>query len=157
VKDGDLPFNERQVNNLGESLFEIWAKENNVRYQRNGTDQTNNLIPNFFKLSPTIRKSPDYISWAVRDKGIRCALFCVKGTENFKHEEYEIIDWLIKTYETEEWPIIYAFFFKNYEPIFKTANEVKSLFENAGQDYSWPDGKRYRKLGVWPKNKDKQI
>ena len=135
-------FFQRQSHiNIAEELFQEWAERKNYSIYRLGFTEKSNPIQKFYNLSDVLRNVPDYVI----ERGDKLFVVNVKGTGNIKQKEYRIIPELIKSYSSSKSPLIYAFCFKGYEPIFKTAEDVMRLYEQ-GIDSKWNDGIVYRHI-----------
>jgi len=140
--DGSETYSDRQKHiNIAEVLFIEWAKVKNYKLNRIGFDEKSDSVPNFFKLNPILRNLPDFII----NRDSKSFVVNVKGTANIKRKEYDLIPKLIECFSTEEAPLIYAFCFKDTEPIFKTAASVIELFDQS-VDKNWSDGIVYRNI-----------
>lgn len=124
----------------GESLFKKWCSDNDWYCEKFGFDNYLTL-KNFWFLNPILRNTPDFII----EKGAKIFAVQVKGTPNFKEKEYDLLDEFIKSYHTSKAPLIYAFCYNNQKPIFKKAQDIKSLYQQS-EDKIWDDGKIYRTL-----------
>jgi len=126
-------------NNKGEILFKKWCSENEWDCQKFGFERD---IKNFWNLNPILRNIPDFVI----EKGAKIFVVQVKGSPNFKQNEYHLLDEFIKSYYSDEAPLIYAFCLDK-NPIFKKTEEVKKLYQES-QDKIWSDGKIYRTLNL---------
>lgn len=124
----------------GEMLFKKWCSENEWHCQKIGFDGY--PTKNFWLLNPLLRNIPDFVI----DKGAKIFVVQVKGSPNFKQNEYHLLDEFINSYHSPEAPLIYAFCL-DQNPIFKKTEEVKKLYQES-QDNIWPDGKIYRTLNL---------
>jgi hypothetical protein len=141
--DASESYSDRQKHiNIAEELFTEWALKKEYKISRVGFDEKNGYVDCFKYLNIVLRNLPDFI--IERDK---CFVVNVKGTGNIKKTEYELIPKLIDCFSTEKAPLIYAFCFRNKEPIFKFANEVISLYEEK-EDRVWSDGVIYRNINL---------
>lgn len=125
-------------NCTGETLFKKWCLENDWYYEKFGFDSK---IKKFWLLNPILRNIPDYII----EKGPKIYVVQVKGTANFKQNEYNMMDEFIKCYDSKEAPLVYAFCFSYQIPVFKKPNQIKELYEKSINKI-WDDGKIYRTL-----------
>ena len=138
-------FLERQkVVNHGEILFERYCDSKQYKYHRLGFDEKNNEIPNYWRLNPMIRNLPDYIVNTGRDTFV----VNVKGTGNFKQSEVNMLPLFMEWFSTKEAPLIYAFCFTEQKPIMVYPDKIIQLYNEAGVDKQWKDGKIYRSLNL---------
>ena len=152
--NGEESYEERNARrvNIGEENFIKLCEERGVWYQRLGFDEKLGKVPNFFRLNATIRHLPDFVvSFTNKTTGEEeTRLIAVKGTANFKREDYEKLDWFEQTYSSHRAPLYFVFMVAD-KAYWKTVKEVKELFEAANYDKIWEsDKKQYRtlKLGV---------
>jgi len=142
--DGTQSFEERQSQktNLAEELFKRWAVKTGISVYRLGFDEKAERLPQaHFNLLPgAIRKLPDFVAIG-KDRRI----VEVKGTPRFKRIDYELIDERVRLFHTAFTPLFFAFCFRGQEPIWKTPEEVKMLYE-AAPDEKWDDGVVFRYL-----------
>ena len=143
--NGNNSYKDRQsVENTGEQLFEEYCRLRNVQCQRLGFDEKNNPIPHFYRISSFIRNLPDYL--VVSEN--RTFLVMVKGTNNIKKTEIDMIPLFLEWYESKECRLYYAFCFKDAnKPTFRTPDQVIQLYQQA-TDKQWSDGKIYRSLKI---------
>jgi hypothetical protein len=136
-------FLERQkVVNHGEILFEKYCTQKNYKYWRLGFEEKVSAIPNYFKLNPLLRNIPDYILETPNGMYV----VNVKGTGNFKKEEIDKIPLFLEWYNTKEFSLVYVFCFAEKKPIMVYPEKVIQLYQEAGIDKQWQDGKIYRSL-----------
>jgi len=128
--------------NHGEILFENYCAKMNYKYWRIGFDEKHNEIDHYWKLNAMIRNLPDYIV----DTGKHTFVVNVKGTGNFKQLEVKMIPLFLEWFSTKEAPLIYAFCFTDQKPIMVYPEKVIELYDQAGIDKQWQDGKIYRSL-----------
>jgi hypothetical protein len=149
IKDsGNHSYEERnKCVNTAERIFEDYCFVKAYFIQRLGFDEKNNPVPNFFNLNPYIRNLPDYFICNPHGKDQPCSLIMVKGTANIKFQEYQSIPLYMEWYESPRCPILYAFCFKDQDPIFMKPKKVIELYENSS-DKVWPDGKVYRNIKI---------
>jgi hypothetical protein len=132
-----------KVVNVGEVLFEEYCTKKGYFFSRLGFDEKKNSLPNFWVLNSFIRNLPDYYI-VNKDKS---ALIMVKGTASLKDKEITLLPELVKYYSSIQCPLLYSFCFKGQDPIFKTWQEVLSLYET-GTPGQWHDGVSYRRLDL---------
>jgi hypothetical protein len=146
MSNGKHSYAERiQGTNLGEELFESYCKSKGFHLTRLGFDEHKANIPNFFRLNPYIRNIPDYVV------NTHDATFVVnvKGTDNFKQSEYNLLPEFGEWLSTKQAPLVYAFCFRNCEkPILIYPEKIIRLYEEAKIDQSWSDGVVYRCLNL---------
>jgi len=136
-------FLDRQkIVNHGEILFEKYCTQKNYKYHRLGFEEKSNEIDNYWKLNTMIRNLPDYIVNTGRDTFV----VNVKGTGNFKKEEIDKIPLFLEWYNTKEFSLVYVFCFAEKKPIMVYPEKVIQLYQEAGIDKQWQDGKIYRSL-----------
>jgi len=137
----------------GEALFENYCLINNSQFQRLGFDEKNNNVPVFWRVNAILRNLPDYV---INSKG-KTFVVAVKGTENFKQKEFELLPKMVEAFSSEEAPLIYAFCFKEKQgPIWVKPNEIIDLY-NKAQDQKWNDGVIYRNLNIRNRNERLQL
>jgi hypothetical protein len=139
---GSNTYAERFSVTTGETLFEEWCAEKGYQYIRLGFDTV--AIPNFYQLNPFVRNLPDYL--VVTDNGSR--LVQVKGTFNFKEQEYRMLPEFISLYSSPDVPLYYAFCITDKYPLLLSAEELIGVYESSGSDRQWSDGKVYRNLNL---------
>lgn len=137
-------YEERQsVADIGEELFEQWAKDKGYQINRIGFHSKDDSVPNFFRLSSTLRNMPDYIL----NTGKKTYVVNVKGTNNIKHKEMRILGDLMLCYSSSGAELIYAFCFKGQEPVLMSTTTLSTRFHMA-EDKQWHDGVRYRTIKI---------
>jgi hypothetical protein len=146
MSNGKHSYAERiQGTNLGEEIFEAYCESKGFHLTRLGFDEHKANIPNFFRLNPYIRNIPDYVV------NTHDATFVVnvKGTDNFKQFEYNLLPEFGEWFSTKQAPLIYAFCFRGCEkPILIYPEKIIRLYEEAKIDQSWSDGVVYRCLNL---------
>ena len=139
---GNNNFQERNVKpNVAEFLFEYYCAEKGYHLHRLGSDPSK-PIPKFFDLNPYIRNLPDYIVTTPETT----YLVNVKGSANFKHKDYLMMEELKKHYGSEKSHFVYAFQFLNEDPRMMTIEMIRKKYDEAGEDKQWSDGVIYRTL-----------
>lgn len=137
-------FEERQNKgvNIAEEWFKEWAAANDIKVFRLGFDEKHERLPQEFynKMPEALRKLPDFVA-----VGKSCRIVEVKGTFNFKRNDYEGIDQRVAWFSNEYTPLWYVFCIGGLDPIWKTPAQVKALYESE-QDQAWNDGVVYRTL-----------
>jgi hypothetical protein len=133
----------KTIKNDGEYLFEQFCNLNYCEFHRIGFDEHQNTVPNYWKLSNLIRNLPDYVLQA---KG-KTFVVAVKGTDNFKQKEFDLLPKMVETYSSNEAPLIYAFCFKDQKPLLLHPDKVIGLYEKS-TDQQWHDGVTYRNLNL---------
>ena len=137
-------YEERQsVSDLGEELFEQWAKDKGYTLHRVGFHSKNDSVPNFFKLNKLLRNMPDYIL----NTGKKTYVVNVKGTANIKHNEIRMLSDLYLCYSSPNAMLVYAFCFKGQEPVLMSPETLSNRFHMA-EDKQWHDGVRYRTIKI---------
>ena len=143
----------KTIKNDGEYLFEKFCSLNHCEFHRIGFDEHENNVSNYWKLSILIRNLPDYVLQA---KG-KTYVVAVKGTDNFKQKEFDLLPKMVETYSSSEAPLIYAFCFKeNTHPIWVKPNQLVELY-NKASDQTWHDGVVYRNLNIRKKDERLQL
>lgn len=136
------------IKNDGEYLFEQFCNANYCEFHRLGFDEHENSVPNYWRLSDLLRNLPDYVLHA---KG-KTFVVAVKGTDNFKKKEFDLLPKMVEAYSSNEAPLIYAFCFKeNSHPIWVKPNKLIELYNNS-VDQQWHDGVIYRNLNIRKKD-----
>jgi len=141
---GSNTYAQRQSGqNTAEILFESFCLNKGYKVTRIGFDEKNGYVQNFYRLNPCLRNLPDYIV------NTENATFVVnvKGTGNFKQKEIDLLPRLIEYYSTQNAPLIYAFCFRDREPIFIYPEKIIKRYENS-YDRRWSDGVIYRNLNL---------
>jgi hypothetical protein len=138
----------KTIKNDGEYLFEQFCNLHYCEFHRLGFDEHENSVPNYWRLNSLLRNLPDYVLHA---KG-RTFVVAVKGTDNFKKKEFDLLPKMVEIYSSDEAPLIYAFCFKeNTHPIWVRPNKLIELY-NLAQDQTWDDGVVYRNLNIRKKD-----
>lgn len=141
----------KTIKNDGEYLFEQFCSLNHCEFHRLGFDEHENSVSNYWRLSALIRNLPDYV---VQAKG-KTFVVAVKGTDNFKQKEFDLLPKMVEAYSSEEAPLIYAFCFKeNTHPIWVRPKKLVELY-NEAEDQQWHDGVIYRNLNI--RKKDERL
>ena len=129
----------------GEDLFEKYCLSHDCRFNRVGFDQKNDNVDYFWRLSKLLRNLPDYV---ITNKKGKTYAVAVKGTDNFKQKEIDLMPKMVEAFSSNEAPLIYAFCFKEKQaPIWLKPSEIVELY-NKSQDQQWPDGVIYRNLNI---------
>ena len=98
----------------------------------------------FWRLSNLLRNLPDYV---INTKN-KTFVVAVKGTDNFKQKEFDLLPSMVEAFSSNEAPLIYAFCFKEKQkPIWVKPEELLELY-NKSQDQKWHDGVIYRNLNI---------
>ena len=134
----------KTIKNDGEYLFEKFCTIAGTQFQRLGFDENQNNVPKFWRINPILRNLPDYV---INSKE-KTYVVAVKGTDNFKKKEIELLPSMVEAFSSEEAPLIYAFCFKEKQaPIWIKPNKIIELY-NKSQDQKWHDGVIYRNLNI---------
>jgi len=134
----------KTIKNDGEYLFEKFCAASDTQFQRLGFDEHQNNVPNFWRVNPILRNLPDYV---INTKN-RTFVVAVKGTDNFKKKEFELLPKMVEAFNSEEAPLIYAFCFKEkHNPIWIRPKKLMELYEKS-VDQQWHDGVIYRNLNI---------
>ena len=142
--DSDYSKRIKTIKNDGEYLFEKYCNQKQHSFNRLGFDENEKNVDKYWRLNKFLRNLPDYI---VNTK-TKTFVVSVKGTDNFKQKEFEMMSELSKFINSEEAPWIYAFCFKEEEsPIWLYPKQVIELYEKA-IDEKWHDGVVYRNLNI---------
>jgi hypothetical protein len=132
----------KTIKNDGEYLFEKFCTEHECDFYKIGFDENEKNVPKFWHLNAVLRNLPDYV--IIKDRKIFVVL--VKGTDSIKRKEMILLPEMIRSFDSEKAPLIYAFCFKeNEKPIWKSPQEVMDLYD-AEEDRQWSDGVVYRNL-----------
>ena len=142
---GDLDYNTRNTItvNSAEQYFVEWAERRCSLCVKIGFDEKKDRIENFFHINPILRNLPDFLI-VFEDK---IYIVNVKGTNKIKDKEMRLLPEMIKSYSSEKALLIYAFCFKDYDPIFMTTEKLTKLYEE-GEPGKWPDGITYRAINL---------
>lgn len=141
---GSNTYLERQsVPNIGEILFEEYCQQKGYQCVRLGFDEKKDPIRQFSGLNSLLRNIPDYIV----DTGLETYVVMVKGTENFKKKEIDLIPLFLEWYSTNKCPLVYAFCFTGQQPKLIFPEKVMQLYHNSF-DQKWSDGVIYRNLSI---------
>jgi hypothetical protein len=143
----------KTIKNDGEYLFEKFCSLNHCEFHRLGFDEHENNVSNYWRLSALLRNLPDYV---LNAKG-KTFVVAVKGTDNFKQKEFDLLPKMVETYSSEDAPLIYAFCFKeNTHPIWVRPKKLVELY-NEAEDQQWHDGVIYRNLNIRKKDERLQL
>jgi hypothetical protein len=127
--------------NQGEDIFLQWCRGKGLKVHRLGFDEKQDKVEHFYTLPSMVRNLPDYL---VTDD-TKAALVNVKGSMNFKAEEYARLDDLLYHYESDRCRLYYVFALPS-RVTWLTVDEVRELYDKSTHKGRWPDGKEYRKL-----------
>jgi hypothetical protein len=146
--NGNQTYQERNARNynLAEDAFEALCADRGVAIQRTGFDEKNGKVPNFFRLNNTLRHLPDYvINYENKVSGeTETRVIAVKGTDKFKQEDYNRLDWLEANFGSPRAPLYFVFYVRG-KFHWRTPAEVKALYEASTQVGTWTsDNKEYR-------------
>jgi len=130
--------------NKGEDIFLQYCKDKQLEVTRLGFDEKNASVSHFYDLSPFIRNLPDFIV----TNGEKIILVNVKGSLNLKETEYELLEGFAHLYETESTKLYYAFCLSHRNIIWETVESVAEAYLQEKEIKQWPDGKRYKTLGI---------
>jgi hypothetical protein len=147
MSEGSKTYWERALMSgpTGEDLFEQYCLSRNCKFNRVGFDQKNDNVDCFWRLSDVLRNLPDYVITNAKGKTYAVA---VKGTDNFKQKELDLLPKMVESFSSTEAPLIYAFCFKEKQgPIWVKPSEIIELYSKA-HDQQWPDGVIYRNLNI---------
>ena len=134
----------KTIKNDGEYLFEKFCTISGTQFHRIGFDEHENSVPNYWRLGNLLRNLPDYV---INTKN-KTFVVAVKGTDNFKQKEFELLPKMVEAFSSKEAPLIYAFCFKEKQaPIWVKPSEIIELY-NKSQDQQWHDGVIYRNLNI---------
>ena len=137
-------YEERQsVSDIGEELFEQWAKDKGYQINRIGFHSKDDPVPMFHKVNKILRNMPDYI--LNRDR--KTYVVNVKGTANIKNKEIRMLPQLVHSYSTPRAPLIYAFCFKGQTPKLMSVETLEQRF-NEAEEKAWHDGVLYRTIKI---------
>ena len=155
IGNGGQSYAERvkTIKNDGEYLFEKFCHASDTEFQRLGFDEHQDNVPKFWKINPILRNLPDYVINSKKGTYV----VAVKGTDNFKKKEFELLPSMVEAFSSEEAPLIYAFCFKEKQaPIWVKPNKIIELYEKS-IDQQWPDGVIYRNLNLRIQNERLQL
>lgn len=146
MKASHLSYEERQKGtNLGEELFEAYCIKHELYFTRLGFDSYKNRVPDFFNLNPYLRNLPDYV--VKTRKGFY--VVNVKGTDEFKQSEYNMLPTFIEWYGSRNAPLVYMFCFRDQTPIMIHPEKIIEMYDDIGIDQKYKvDGKIYRCLNL---------
>lgn len=141
--NGDNTYEERNsiATNQGEELFLQWCRDKKVNVTRLGFDEKQGKVDHFYTLPSLIRNLPDFV---ITDKE-KAVLINVKGSFNFKHEEYLRLDEMSYHFENDRVKLWYVIA-RPDGLTWLTIDALRQRYENSKVDGIWPDGKRYRTL-----------
>jgi len=143
----------KSIKNDGEILFEMYCKANKSEFQRLGFDEHQENVSKFWRINAILRNLPDYVINAKN----KTFVVAVKGTENFKQKEIDLLPSMIEAFSSPEAPLIYAFCFKERQtPIWIKPEKIIELYNNS-HDEQWHDGVIYRNLKLRNKNERLQF
>lgn len=147
LTDGNKSYEERnnRPDNFGEQLFIDYARNQGYKLHRIGFDEKQDKVQNFYYLNKVIRQLPDFI--CIRPSTGRMAVVSVKGTRNFKEEDFNNLQWLESVYGTPSAPLRFVFALKT-GIYWKTVAEVAEMYRASKQEEQWSDGKVYRVLDL---------
>lgn len=131
--------------NIGEIVFERFCSQVGFTYHRLGFNEKTGYVNDFFNLNEMIRNIPDYV--LETDNGL--FVVDVKGTNNIKKEEIDLIPKKIQWYSTPKAPFVYCFCFEGERPKIIYPDKLIKLYEQAGIDKQFgSDKKIYRSLKI---------
>jgi len=134
----------KTIKNDGEDLFEKFCAIAGTQFHRIGFDEHENNVPNYWRLGNILRNLPDYV---INTKN-KTFVVAVKGTDNFKQKEFELLPSMVEAFSSKEAPLIYAFCFKEKQkPMWVKPEELLELYKKS-QDQKWHDGVIYRNLNI---------
>lgn len=139
-------YEQRQASlNVAEARFEFYLTGEQVWFTRLGFDETNNPVPDFYKLHPFIRSLPDYL---IHLKG-KLYFVHVKGTDKLKMVDFRRYCEFEDLYCTPDTPLFLAFCFKDGEkPITKSMAWLRRTVPKLTVREFPSDGKKYVSLPV---------
>ena len=147
MSEGSKTYWERAAiaRSTGEDLFEQYCLSHDCKFNRVGFDQKNDNVDYFWRFNGLLRNLPDYVITNAKGKTYAVA---VKGTDNFKQKEIDLMPKMVEAFSSTEAPLIYAFCFKEKQaPIWLSPAKIIELYDKA-QDNQWPDGVIYRNLNI---------
>jgi hypothetical protein len=143
MKGNEKPYLERVKTNIGEDLFIAYCKSKNYQISRLGFDEQHNFVENFWKLNALIRNLPDFFV----NTGDYSYVVQVKGTDNFKKKEADLLPLCLEWYNSKQAPLVYAFCFEGHDPILKYPEQIIRMYQNS-VDKAFQDGVIYRCLNL---------
>ena len=130
-------------------LFEVYCQRNGYKYTRLGFDENADPIRNFSNINPLLRNLPDYIL----DTKKELFVVQVKGSDNFKKKEFDLLPLFLEWYSTSKAPLVYAFCKKGHPIKLLFPEKVMELYKNS-VDQKWSDGVVYRSLKLFEGEND---
>lgn len=143
MKGNEKLYEERIKTNIGEDLFLAYCQSKGYEVIRIGFDEQSGITKNFWKINPLLRNLPDFFV----NTGEHSYVVQVKGTDNFKKKEVDLLPLCIEWYNSPKAPLIYAFCFQNQIPVIKYPSQIIDLYQK-GFDQLFPDGVVYRCLNL---------
>jgi hypothetical protein len=143
MKGNEKPYEERIKTNIGEDLFIAYCESKEYEITRIGFDEQNGITKNFWKISPFLRNLPDFFV----NTGDYSYVVQVKGTDNFKKKEVDLLPLCMEWYSSKQAPLVYAFCFEKHQPLLKYPEQIIRLYQNS-TDQTFPDGVVYRCLNL---------
>jgi hypothetical protein len=144
---GDQSYEERnnRPDNYGEQLFVDYCRLEGYKLHRIGFDEKQDKVQGFYNLNKVIRQLPDYV--CLSPASGRMAVVSVKGTNKFKQEDFNNLNWLETVYSTPKAPLRFVFAIRG-QVYWYTTSQVSELYRQATTEAHWPDGKTYRELDI---------
>lgn len=146
--NGNNSYQDRtSIKSTGEALFEVYCQRKNYSCVKLGFN--NEPIRHFWDLNPLLKNIPDY----VMDTGKELFVVQVKGTDNFKKSEYDLLPLFMEWYSTSKAPLVYAFCKRGHPIKFLFPEKVIELYKNSF-DKKWPDGVVHRNLQIFDEGEE---
>lgn len=141
--NGDNSYAERNsiATNQGEELFLQWCRDKQVKVNRLGFDEKQDKVDHFYRLPSLIRNLPDFVV-TTKDKTV---LVNVKGSFNFKTEEYNRLDEFEYHFTSDTCQLFYVIA-RPDGLTWLSLDELRRRYNASTIDGIWPDGKRYKTL-----------
>lgn len=139
----ELPYQERiKGTNVGEQIFEEWAKVKGYNVQRFGYDEVHNHIDGYWLVHPILRSLPDYVLYRKKDGKQRLFYVHVKGTKSFKLNDFYTYKSFESLFCNEESVLRIAFCLPDQDPVLLTLDELQKRMTGMTV-HEWHDGKQY--------------
>jgi hypothetical protein len=144
---GNQSYEERnnRPDNFGEQIFIDYCRHQGYKLHRIGFDEKQDKVEAFYNLSKTIRQLPDFV--CIRPGTGRMAVVSVKGTNKFKEEDYNNLNWMDSAYGNPKAPLRFVFVIRG-QVYWRTVAEVSEMYRKSTSEGQWPDGKTYRILEI---------
>jgi len=144
---GNQSYEERnnRPDNYGEQLFIDYCRTEGYKLHRIGFDEKQDRVQGFYNLNKVIRQLPDFV--CLSPASGRMAVVSVKGTNKFKEEDYNNLNWLESVYASPKAPVRFVFAIRG-QIHWYTTTQVAELYRQSTAEGQWSDGKTYRILDI---------